>query len=94
MAALVPALGRRITSAEASAYCRFYRSPERSLREYRIVTDLPRGASGKVILSELITLGTVHHAAPEPFDIQFSALQIAQTMSLEDAQSSIKTAMV
>ncbi len=131
VAAIVPLPGHEITPAQASSFCRLYLSPERSPREFRIVPVLPRGASGKVILSELITLGLERIAQPankdvisiaaqcfnlpleklslsstpfntdgwdslahmaliealeDAFSIQFSAMQIAQIMSLEDAQ--------
>ncbi len=53
VAAIVVAPGEAITSDQAAAYCRLSLSPERCPREFHIVELLPRGASGKVIISEL-----------------------------------------
>ncbi len=127
VAALVPVDGFAISAADASAYCRSVLSPERTPREFHILTALPRTASGKVLLAEIQlpvlapvranvlevaalcfnqpvealsltstpfnTAGwdSLAHMAlieslEEAFGIQFSAMQIAQIMSLGDAE--------
>jgi long-chain acyl-CoA synthetase len=53
VAAIAPKPGTTITSADVSAFCRKHLSAERTPAEYRIMTSLPRGASGKVLMAEL-----------------------------------------
>ena len=131
VAAIVLAPGAAISVAELADYCRSHLSRERSPREFRIVPLLPRGASGKVLLSELAQL-MQDKSGPAPaadvltvaakcfnvavenlssastpfntegwdslahmalidaleaaFSMQFSAMQIAQIISLGDAE--------
>jgi long-chain acyl-CoA synthetase len=53
VAALAPQPGQEITAADASSFCRKHLSAERTPVEFRIMTSLPRGASGKVLIAEL-----------------------------------------
>jgi len=53
VAALVPKPGKKITPADAAAFCRKNLSAERTPIEFRILDALPRTASGKVQMNEL-----------------------------------------
>ena len=53
VAAIAPQPGQQITAADASAFCRKHLSAERTPAEFRIMSSLPRGASGKVLMAEL-----------------------------------------
>ncbi|CAN0475704.1 unnamed protein product, partial [Discosporangium mesarthrocarpum] len=68
VAAIAPQPGQEITSADAFAFCRKHLSAERTPAEFRIMTSLPRGASGKVLIAELIggTANDVAVLAEEP----------------------------
>ena len=130
VAAIVPAPGYEITAADAARHCRSLLSVERSPREYRIVQALPRGAAGKVLIADLLTISsgpepqaasvlevaascfnvpvetlspestyfntegwdslahmTLIEALEQAFGIQFTAIQIAQIMSLGEAET-------
>lgn len=133
VAAVVAEPGTNLTPADLAAGVRERLSPERSPREYRVLTELPRGASGKVSIPVLLaawertaapapadvleiaatcfkvpaselsydstpfdTEGwdslahmTLIEALEEAFGIRFSALQIAQIVSLADAREFI-----
>ncbi|TNE35227.1 MAG: hypothetical protein EP348_09425 [Alphaproteobacteria bacterium] len=54
VAAIVPEAGQLISSADAAAFCREHLSAERRPAEFLIVTSLPRGASGKILMAELM----------------------------------------
>lgn len=62
VAAIAPQPGQEITLAAASAFCRKHLSAERTPAEFRIMTSLPRGASGKVLIAEMIA-GAANDAA-------------------------------
>lgn len=53
VAALVPKPGKKITPADAAAFCRKNLSTERTPSEFRILESLPRTPSGKVKMNEL-----------------------------------------
>jgi long-chain acyl-CoA synthetase len=54
VAALVPVEGHNISVADAALHCRSLLSVERSPRDYIILTSLPRGTTGKVVIDALI----------------------------------------
>ncbi len=54
IAALAPVAGQKITPADAAAFCRAHLSPERIPAGFLIVTNLPRNATGKVLIKELL----------------------------------------
>jgi long-chain acyl-CoA synthetase len=69
VAAVVPAPGYVLTPADIAAHCRTLLAPERVPREYRILSTLPRGASGKVKIDAVLAMTAATEIQPEALDV-------------------------
>lgn len=56
VAAIVPQPGQNLTAVDAFAFCRKHISAERTPADFHIMSSLPRGPSGKVLMAELTSM--------------------------------------